>query len=68
MGRTVPVSGLPSTACRPGPLARLPRTHAARWNPAKRWPPGIGLSLALFMSLALWAGIISGVLTLLGRS
>lgn len=64
MYRKVAASGLQHAPVAPGvPADRLRRRHAE----APRWPRGVSLSIALMVSLAMWAGLIFGGLALVGR-
>lgn len=41
------------------------RTRPMRRAESSRWPVGVSLTIALLVSLALWAGVISAAMVLL---
>lgn len=47
--------------------ARLVRWRAARRARSRRLPAGVGLAIALLLSLALWAGLLASLWALFAR-
>lgn len=66
MYRKVAASGFQHTAARGGAIETPSRRPPARTE-AGRWPRGVSLTVALMVSLAMWAGLIFGVLTVISR-
>lgn len=67
MYRKVAASGLQQGVAARGRAVEAPPRRTPAHGESERWPRGIALTVALMVSLAMWAGLISAVLTVISR-